>query len=186
MADVFLKGNNQLLYFPLSFFSLGENKLYRRLFFIISPPSECQRNLFSSSSLHWGSQWVPAPPDRNKLLCLQWYLGFFPNQWRAKSICNFANTVHLPQQVTEDGRQGGLCQHQLQRWTAHPSTYPHRFSESLLIQGGWGGGRGWSYSKYILNLLIEVKHFKILSFNLEIDVSLKIQFAPEKSSIEGN
>lgn len=52
------------------------------------------------------------------------------------------------------------------------------------MQGGFWGS--WYYSKYILNLLIEVKHLKILPFNSEIDVSLKIQFAPEKPSIKGN
>lgn len=88
-------------------------------------------------------------PDRNKLLRPQWYLGFLYKQWRAKSICNLADTGNLPWPVTEDRRQGGLRHHQLQRWAAHPSTYPHRFPGSLLMQEGFW--RGCYYSKYILN-----------------------------------
>lgn len=123
----------------LSFFSLGVNKLYSRLSFSLSTSSECPRATSHSSPLHWGSQWVPALPVGNKLLCPHWYLGFLPNQWRDKTTCNLANIVSLPWPATEDRETG--------RAVPPPAPKGHfmllpihtDFLENFLIQGGFLG-----------------------------------------------
>ena len=123
----------------LSFFSLGETKLYSRLFFSLSPLSECPWATSPSSPLHWGSQWVPALPVGNKLLCPHWYLGFLPNQWRAKTTCNLANIVPLPWPVTEDREAGRAVPPPAPKGQFMLLSTHTDFPENFLIQGGFFG-----------------------------------------------
>lgn len=121
----------------LSVFSLGENKLYSRLFFRLSPQSEWPRDLSLNSSLHWGSRWVPVFPVGNKLLCPHWYLRFLPKQWRAKTTCNLANAFPLPWPGTGDREAGKvMLPPDPKSQCMLPPTHTH-FPENFLIQGAF-------------------------------------------------